>query len=792
MGDQLLHAAGEKGGIQITDAQSREAVVTSFGSRVIVRGPIAYILDSDRLCALDRSHYIELTRLQQKKKKTPAEEKQIAELGGDRRQWLKWEVACTTPFELILAGDVLVAGGDGQVAAYDLAEGKQHWTAPVAGKAYSLAVSDGCLLVGTDQGAIHCFKPAAAPRPANVVAADSEKKPAPSRPGKRDLRSQRIAQTALAAAEATKGYCLVLGAGAGELVGEIARQSQFRVIGVEPDAAKATEARARLRSAGLYGNRAVIHHVSLDALPYQKRFANLIVCDQTTDSHVAPTPAAEVQRLLRPSGGAAVVVQSADRADAQDLQRWAADSLPGVKVERLPTGEHVLTAHRGPLPGAGQWTHFHADSGNTACSQDALNPGPVDIQWFGRPGPRKMVDRHEKNVAPLYSDGRMFISGDNYLVAVDAYNGTILWEHDLPQSIRLGAFKNAGSMAVAGDTLYVAAGGVCAAFDVATGERRHTFSLPVAPAGQDSEWGYVAAVGDTLFGSATKPGATFRIQDIPTQTLIWRDFQPVVTSDALFAFDSRTGAPRWTYQPESGAIANPTIAVGGGRVYCVESTNPASRDVADGRVPLDVLLGKGASLVARDAATGKVLWKRPAELEALQHVVFLSYADETLVITGSKNVTEDGKPLVRYDLSAFDAASGERLWRSTQRPIPDHILQGPHGEQVQHSAIVGDVIYNTGFALKLRTGEPHEGWKWQKSDKCGTLSAAARCGFSRFSNPMMFDFRSGEAMALTSVTRPGCWINILPAGGLILIPEASSGCTCYYSIQTSLALAPRE
>lgn len=792
VGDQLLHAAGEKGGIQIVDAQSRETIVTSFGSRVIVRGPTAYILASDRLCALDRGHYVELTRLQQKKKKTPAEEKRIAELGGDRRKWLKWEVDCATPFELILAGDLLLAGGEGIVTAYDLAEGKQLWAGPVAGRAYSLAVSGGQLLVGTDQGTIHCFKPAAAASAAGVAIADSEKKPASPHSGERDLHARRVAETAVAAAGVTKGYCLVLGAGRGELVCEIARQSQFHVIGVEPDGATAAAARARLRDAGLYGSRAVIHHASLDHLPYQKWFANLIVRDETTGLRGPATPAAEVQRLLRPSGGVAVVVQSPGRVDDQDLRHWAAESLPGGTIERLPTGEHVLAARRGPLPGAGEWTHFHADSGNTACSRDALEPGPVDVQWFGRPGPRKMVDRHEKNVAPLYADGRMFISGDNYLVAVDAYNGTILWEHDLPESIRLGAFRNSGSMAVDGECLHVAAAGTCVAFDVATGQRRHTFSLPIAPGGQDSEWGYVAAAGDTLFGSVTRPGATFRIQDVPTQTLIWRDFQPVVTSDALFAFDSRTGRTRWTYLPESGAIANPTIAVGAGRVYCVESTNPASRDAADGRIPLDVLLGRGSNLVALDAATGKVLWKRPAGLEALQHVVFLSYADETLVITGTKNVIENDKPRVRYDLCAFDAASGERLWQSTQRPVPDHILEGPHGEQVQHSAIVGDVIYNTGFALKLRTGEPFEGWKWQKSDKCGVLSASARCGFSRFSNPTMFDFRSGEAMALTSVTRPGCWINILPAGGLILIPEASSGCTCYYSIQTSLALAPRE
>jgi len=38
---------------------------------------------------------------------------------------------------------------------------------------------------------------------------------------------------------------------------------------------------------------------------------------------------------------------------------------------------------------------------------------------------------------------------------------------------------------------------------------------------------------------------------------------------------------------------------------------------------------------------------------------------------------------------------------------------------------------------------------------------------------------------------PGCWINIIPAGGLVLIPEASSGCTCGYPLQTSMAFIPK-
>jgi len=273
---------------------------------------------------------------------------------------------------------------------------------------------------------------------------------------------------------------------------------------------------------------------------------------------------------------------------------------------------------------------------------------------------------------------------------------------------------------------------------------------------------------------------------------MWRDKKPVICSDALFALNRDTGDVLWTYSPAGGVLINATMAVGGNRVYAVESANPKTRLADDGRITLDLLLGEGANLVALDMRTGKTLWKKPAELEAIQHVIFLNYAKETVVITGSKNVPVGDKERVRYDLHAFDAATGNRLWKTTQVPVPDHILQGPHGEQVQHSAIVGEVIYNTGFALDLRTGKPVDVWKWQKSDKCGVVSTSARCAFSRYSNPRMFDLKTGSYTSLTNVTRPGCWINIIPAGGLVLIPEASSGCTCYYSIQTSLALLPRD
>jgi hypothetical protein len=83
------------------------------------------------------------------------------------------------------------------------------------------------------------------------------------------------------------------------------------------------------------------------------------------------------------------------------------------------------------------------------------------------------------------------------------------------------------------------------------------------------------------------------------------------------------------------------------------------------------------------------------------------------------------------------------------------------------------------------------GWLWQKSPQCATLSASAHCAFSRQGgNPTMADFATGKENKMTRATRPGCWINTLPSGGIVLIPEASSGCTCGYAVQTSLALYP--
>ena len=146
----------------------------------------------------------------------------------------------------------------------------------------------------------------------------------------------------------------------------------------------------------------------------------------------------------------------------------------------------------------------------------------------------------------------------------------------------------------------------------------------------------------------------------------------------------------------------------------------------------------------------------------------------------------------RYYFQAFDAETGRLRWQR------DHdtalAVRGGHGEFNRHPTLIGGLAYTWPHAYELWTGARVEGWKFdRRGPGCGNISASAECLFWRGGNPWMFDLRPGHGAArINQVTRPGCFINIVPAGGLILIPEASSGCTCAYPMQMSIAYAPRS
>lgn len=348
-------------------------------------------------------------------------------------------------------------------------------------------------------------------------------------------------------------------------------------------------------------------------------------------------------------------------------------------------------------------------------------------------------------------------------------------------------------MVVTDRELLIASGAHCWGLDVSDGHRRLTLSVPRSRSGP-SDWGFLDCAGDWIIGSAQKKGASFSVLAFRGEPdngseVLEGDFRQVVISETMFSLDRRTSKTRWIH--DNRAIMNSTIAVGDGRIFFTESRVPAIVADDDGRVRIDRFCEKELYLVALDLKTGETVWERAIRLP-FQHIMFLSYANKTLVCNGTSN----DRTRVYYDIFAFDANGGEQKWHARYRALDIRGIEvaqtgGSHGEQWQHPVINGGTIYCRPFAFDLQTGEKKP-YTWPRGGHgCGGVTGSAYCLFGRGGNPRYYplDVPQTEGIPLTEVTRPGCWINIIPAGGLVLIPESSSGCTCDYPVQTSLAFA---
>jgi hypothetical protein len=71
---------------------------------------------------------------------------------------------------------------------------------------------------------------------------------------------------------------------------------------------------------------------------------------------------------------------------------------------------------------------------------------------------------------------------------------------------------------------------------------------------------------------------------------------------------------------------------------------------------------------------------------------------------------------------------------------------------------------------------------------CAITSASASALFYRSSSTAIYDLERDAGVAIFGGIRPGCWINMIPASGLVLVPEASVGCTCSFPLRCSFAL----
>lgn len=812
-GDGLASGPGRGAGdsLEFADTATGETVASFPAVRMLVDGGTAYLQSKDSVSALDRERYLSaskqlirdraaLKELEKTVQSAPTPDAMLAELDKARKvteevaalektleECYRWKQPSGAPYAMILAGNTLYCGGENTVTAHDAATGVVLWSAETPGRIYGLAAANGRLFASSDTGAIHCF--AAGEAEHREVRAAAPALPWPDD----DALKQRVraAEALIAAAGTDKGYCLVLGADGGRLAWALAQSSGMRILCVDRDAGAVESSRRSLAAAGLYGVRVAVQQVEGDALPFTGCLFNLVAAAEPLEGKAPSWPAAEAARVLRPQGGTlcAGCPEPAPEAE-QSLSAWMGGcALVAQKIDGQ--GGLWIAAVRGPVEGAGEWTQLYADSGHTACSMDTLED-PTAIQWFGRPGPRDMVDRHHRPMASLFKNGRLHIPADDKVITIDGYNGFPLWELEVPGSRRVGAMRNAGQMLLTDEFLHIARDGECWCVDPVTGEKKSVIN---APGGDAADWGYLNRSDALLVGTLQPRDASLSEMSLDTiNNSLEGDYRPVVVSSALFAVDRFTGAPAWTHAA-AGAVMNSMITIAGGRVFFVESGNDRAVAAASGkgRIRIDHFMQGGVRLAALDVKTGATVWEKGVELP-YEHIAYLNSRDGVLLATGSQN---RGSSLF-YSLAAFSTNDGSELWRQEFRGLNNRSddfseTGGSHGEQWQHPVLMGGTVYLRPFAFDLCTGEKRDYINRRGGHGCGGLTGSARYLFGRGSNPRLYptDTTETEGIPLTLVSRPGCFLNIIPAGGIVMIPESSSGCTCAYPLQTSLALAPR-
>ncbi|MCL4203641.1 MAG: PQQ-binding-like beta-propeller repeat protein [Pirellulaceae bacterium] len=770
--DMIVYGPDERGQIHIADPSSGKRIFSVGGRRMTAAGDFLYLLGKSDLAALRRGEFLDLVR--QLAATARGDESKRKELQSRLEGCRVWRTPLEAPHALAMAGQMLLAGGDGVLEAVDAATGERRWTGRFEGSARGLSIADGRLYVSTSEGLIHCFSPAGSAVPVAAVATQSVVAAPPT-------TSDELSRAAMVMRGATgdsPGYVLVLGDDDGRLALEIAGATRLHAVALASTEELAQAARRRLLESGWYGRRVGVLAATGGDLPFPSGCFNAVTSHAFLKDGTLDVTAAEIRRVLRPCGGT-LVLAGPSRAGAE-LNRWW--SGPAMKDSLENTGVGTWVYRRGPLDGAGSWTHALAEPGNSACSGDQLVSGPLELQWFGPPGAARMPDRHHRNVPPLYHDGRLFIAGSGLVWSVDAYNGTPQWQIEIPGAIRLGAFLDSSHTLVDERFLYVAVGDQCLRFDVATGHPAPSLHLPAAE-GEAREWGHLAWEGPMLYGSSRPAKSAYTEQNRRVDASLWGLGMKLVWSDALLGIDRSSGQHAWQYR--SGLVANTTLAAGEGRLYFVE----AARVPAGGALSFSlkqVLQDGPLSLVALEGRTGSVLYRVPLESIGIEEVLYLNYHDGKLLLSGSRAA---GRKL-EYAFQVFAAETGRPLWRDSHPTELD--AGGDHGEQNRHPTIVDGTAYIWPHAYELETGRRREDWKMdRRGHGCGGVAASQSAILWRGGTPWMQDLCSGgEARRVTTVTRPGCWINMIPAGGLVLIPEASSGCTCPYALQTTMALVP--
>jgi len=460
------------------------------------------------------------------------------------------------------------------------------------------------------------------------------------------------AEEVLGGLDARSGIVAVLGDEGCRTAIDLARREGVTVFVQVAGAQQAADARRAAHEAGLLGTRLFVSEGGLDRIRLADNVADALVVVGD-----AAVPREEALRVVRPQGRAFV-------------------------------GGRALTK---PSPaGVDDWTHHYHTPDNNPQSTDRLALAPYLTQFIAAP---RYAPAPQNVVA---SAGRVFMAFGHIawhereepwldtLVAVNGFNGTLLWKRKLTSGIMV----DRSTMIATPTALYLADEESCKLLDPATGRLIGEIAVPAKLVG-GTFWKWMAFRDGVLYALVGKQEATdpvkrwrrtahgwpwgaisdgYNLKD-PTawDAKKWKRTESFDPKDhvwgfskTLLAIDTKTKKVLWHHTERQHAIDSRSLCMKNGRLYFCHFSK---------------------YLVCLDAKTGKEVWRKtpdndPTLFKAIgpycpyeawstgwRTTYYLRCSDKALYFAG---------PQV-FDVTAVSTDDGRHLWTYRAQRNP-HVL----------------------------------------------------------------------------------------------------------------------
>ncbi|MBN1902401.1 PQQ-binding-like beta-propeller repeat protein [Candidatus Sumerlaeota bacterium] len=648
----------------------------------------------------------------------------------------------------IILGSGPFFGSNSFLCVKDMESGKETFREYLDGAPYGVAVSGSKIFVSTDKGSIYCFGEKKDKNPVMI-----EPKP-DAEPYQGNSVYAKAAEEILNQANLKYGYCLDMGCGAGDLAYELAKRTHLQIYAIDSNPENVAQARRNLDGAGLYGVRVtVLYEEDLKRTSLPDYFADLIISGRAVAQGADFLNLEEAQRIQRPYGGIACIGKEGA----------------------------ISKSVRGEMDGAGLWTHQYGDSMNTNCSNEKILRGPLGMLWFEDLN-FQMPNRHGRGHTPLYKNGVLVVQGLHGLLGVNGYNGRRIWNYPIKNLQKpydqnehlVGTAGTNSNICIGGENIFLRHKNKCLQISLMDGRLIRELGIPAELGGEKESWGYIAFYHGILFGSILD-------KDYIVKYLFQEsDMSDLLTeSQAIFALDAQTGEYKWSYKAKK-SIRNNAIAIGKGKVFLIDCEQ-SEEDVLgyeERRGKEKERKPRSGELICLDAEDGKVLWRKDKGIYGT--LLCLSERNDVLLMGYQYSQRSFQLPSEKGDrLSAFYAFDGTPLWEAREKYISRPVL-------------IEDLVYTQPYARNMLTGELKKDFRLDDRAPCGcgNISGSRRMLFYRSGTLGYTDLVKNRGTENYGGIRPGCWINAIPVGGMLLMPDATDQCRCSYLIKSSIALIP--